>query len=37
MPRFLFVFLMLLTLSARAETMLQYFNTSWVEITNEDA
>ena len=35
MPRFLFVFLMLLTLSARAETMLQYFNTSWVEITNK--
>lgn len=33
MPRFLFVFLMLLTLSARAETMLQYFNTSWAEIT----
>ena len=35
MPRFLFVFLMLLPLSARAETMLQYFNTSWVEITNK--
>ncbi len=35
MPRYLFVFLMLFTLSARAETMLQYFNTSWAEITTK--
>ena len=33
MPRFLFVFLMLFAVSLRAETMLQYFNTSWAEIT----
>ena len=33
MPRFLFIFLMLFAVSLRAETMLQYFNTSWAEIT----
>ena len=33
MPRFHFIILMLFAVSLRAETMLQYFNTSWAEIT----